>query len=196
MEFSLFVVRQKNLIVHTIKSPFQVLLEMYTKFTEWKPLHRNPAGLFAVWMSHCKAWYNLSKQALCFLKLWPILLLYNVLSSLLILLEGKKTQLYHYLWDNNYHHHSPHNNHQNGRSRCATSSINTVNVRDDSWVWVITTTSNFCRVIIGWHRDYTLQLYSNSCQFAELAPKHNSWDEDFYSCHKHKCRRKHIVSIL
>lgn len=146
-----------------------------------------------VWISLCKAWYNFSKQALCFLTLWPILLLYNVLSSLLILLEGKANYII----------------------ICETTIIIAtvlttttkmgwqgvhptaiINVRDDSRVWVITTASDFHRIIIGWHGDYTLQLYYNSCQLTELAPKHNSWDKDFYSCHKHKYRQTHTVSSL
>lgn len=126
--------------------------------------------------------------ALCFLQLWPIYTLYNTLSSLLILLGvgegggGAGGKLNHYLRNNNYHHKvslspqfSQHSKH--GLRRCKpNSSI----IGDECGVdWM---PANVHRIIIAWHWDYTLELYGNSCQFSELAAKHNSWDKALYSC--------------
>lgn len=122
-------------------------------------------------------------QIALFLKMWPILCYIICLVHYSFSLGLGGGQLNHYLRNNNYHHKvslspqfSQHSKH--GLRRCKpNSSI----ISDECGVdWM---PANVHRIIIAWHWDDTLELYGNSCQFSELAAKHNSWDKDLYSCH-------------
>lgn len=100
-----------------------------------------------------------------FLMMWPIYVLRNVLSSLLIALVGK-SQLNHYLWEptiiiaeESNHHQSPHNNRQNGL--CTHQQEEKLQYEGLKKLHI------FCRIIIGWHGDYcsTTSLYQLPSQW-------------------------------
>lgn len=96
--------------------------------------------------------------------MWPIYVLRNVLSSLLIALVGK-SQLNHYLWEptiiiaeESNHHQSPHNNRQNGLCTHQQEKLQYEGLKK---------LHIFCRIIIGWHGDYcsTTSLYQLPSQW-------------------------------